>query len=279
LIHFPVLNHTTEPLDNIMEDKPIICQIYATKEYEKFSFLPGNRKIGDAIKLKLNVESSNKLHLHPIIVNNDFQIIDGQHRWHIAKELDLYLYYIIDESYGNFDLILHNTATKLWTPQDYAIFYSNYPGKEISHETKNIYKLLIQLNTTFRFSFNFMIKCFLRSSRPENYNQNSLISSDFKKAKVMIKNNLNVENLKIYLSRVYEIIEFLFSCKIIKLKSDSLCLAVYNLVSKEDYNHSRFMDKISNNLDDLIIATRFRKTDDIYHRLLGIYNKYSKNRI
>lgn len=70
--------------------------IQATREYDKFLSLNFNRdknkKHIEEIKLMLNRE--NLLHLHPIIVNQKWEVIDGQHRLEAAKELGIEVYYI-----------------------------------------------------------------------------------------------------------------------------------------------------------------------------------------
>lgn len=73
-------------------------KIYFTTDYGRFKFLKGNRdlderkvnKIKDIIQQGVDV-----LKYAPIIVNEAMQIIDGQHRYVVSKELRTNVYYVI----------------------------------------------------------------------------------------------------------------------------------------------------------------------------------------
>lgn len=258
-----------------MEDNPIICQIHATKNYDMFKFLQGNRPIQNACKLKENIELNNKLHLHPIIVNKDFEIIDGQHRWSIAKEKNLYIYYIIDESHGDLDLILHNSASKLWKLSDYAYFYANYEGKDLSPDIKKLYQYTIQVKNKYNFTYEFMLRTFL-TVKDTNSRRNESLSINFKRGKISLQKNVSYFNLDIIFEKIYEVISYFLKLKLIQRSADNLTIALYNLISIDGYNHSRFMKKIDQCLEDIIIIAKFRTIPQTFDRLLAIYNKNAK---
>lgn len=73
-----------------------------TKDYSLFKILSCNREINSRHikRLKQEIEKENLLHLHPILVNEDWELIDGQHRLMAAKELGIEIFYIrTDVSY------------------------------------------------------------------------------------------------------------------------------------------------------------------------------------
>ncbi len=72
--------------------------IYKSGEYSKFKKIEWNRKIDENNVKKLLKENEKKFQLHkfPIIVTKDFKIIDGQHRFEVAKKLKSPVYYIVD---------------------------------------------------------------------------------------------------------------------------------------------------------------------------------------
>ena len=69
-------------------------------------------------RLKEKLSERNDLHLKPIIVTPDKEIIDGQHRFQAAKELGLNIYFLIDYDFEPEKLIIHNTSQKEWACSD-----------------------------------------------------------------------------------------------------------------------------------------------------------------
>lgn len=103
-------------------DAPLTT-VYQTRDYHKFKPLHGNRIINLA-HVKRLTESFALNHLvSPIIVNDKFEIIDGQHRFMVCKELEFPLYYIIIKSYGLKEVQVFNTNNSVWTKRDYLESY------------------------------------------------------------------------------------------------------------------------------------------------------------
>lgn len=95
-----------------------------TTDYERFKLLDFNRnkldrnhinKIKDSIGKNGYISS-------PILVNSDFEIYDGQHRFVALKEMGLEIpYEVIDISYNS--IIDLNITQKKWTLEDYVNYY------------------------------------------------------------------------------------------------------------------------------------------------------------
>lgn len=104
----------------------------STTNYDMFKFRDDNREEGvkrtRVEKLKASIQSHNLLHLRPIAVNKDMEIIDGQHRCIAAKELNLSIFYEVDENLKDEDIILMNNQSP-WGTADYYNYYvkHNYP--------------------------------------------------------------------------------------------------------------------------------------------------------
>jgi len=66
--------------------------------------------------------------MRPIIVNSDYEILDGQHRLLAAKNLGVEIYYEIEEKLEHKDIILMNVA-KSWAVCDYMNYFvkNHYP--------------------------------------------------------------------------------------------------------------------------------------------------------
>lgn len=99
-----------------------ICDVLATKDYDLFSFLRGNREIDRANVDKIKESMQKEQLVIPIVVNSSCGIVDGQHRYTAAKELGLPVYYIMQEDYGINQVLLANTnGSKKWTNEDFLI--------------------------------------------------------------------------------------------------------------------------------------------------------------
>jgi len=98
--------------------------IFKTHDYFIFENVSGNRATND-LHIKRLMDSFNKEYLvNPIIVNENYQIIDGQHRFEAAKRLELPIYCIIQKGYSLKEVQLLNMNQTNWTNKDYLESYS-----------------------------------------------------------------------------------------------------------------------------------------------------------
>lgn len=92
-----------------------------SSDYNKFKHLDGNRTIIEAHvkKLMKSIDENGWLNNSPILVNQNYEIIDGQHRFEACKRLSLPIEYMI--TYGE-DLktcIIRNNTSRKWTSTDF----------------------------------------------------------------------------------------------------------------------------------------------------------------
>lgn len=103
-------------------------QIQSSTIYGEFQLMTGNRYIDTAHvkRLKKEMEENpNLLLASPILVNEHKFIIDGQHRYHAAKELGKPIYYIMQPGL-TVDAARHlNITQKRWTLLDFAQSYAD----------------------------------------------------------------------------------------------------------------------------------------------------------
>lgn len=101
-------------------------QIQKTKEYKKFKFLLGNRPLNrsNLKKVTQSIAIKNMLEINPIIVNSKLEIIDGQHRFQIAKENGFPIYYFVLEDGGLRDVHALNNISRKWNSEDYIKSYA-----------------------------------------------------------------------------------------------------------------------------------------------------------
>lgn len=94
-----------------------------------FKELQGNRTVNALHVRRLRESFKSAYLLSPIIVNENYEIIDGQHRFAAAKELLLPINYIVCPGYKLQEVQLLNTNMKNWKSDDYLKAYCDlkYP--------------------------------------------------------------------------------------------------------------------------------------------------------
>jgi hypothetical protein len=99
--------------------------IEKTTDYGKFTVLDGNRPIykGHLNRLVNAIRENNMLRYSPILVNDKFEVIDGQHRLQAAKKLKLELYYQVIPAGNLSEVQLLNTNNRNWTTEDFLESY------------------------------------------------------------------------------------------------------------------------------------------------------------
>lgn len=97
----------------------VINQVYTTTDYSHFKSLNGNRNVNKLHVRRLRESFKNSYLLSPIIVNENYEIIDGQHRYEAAKELQKPINYIVCTEYGLKEVQILNTNMKNWRREDY----------------------------------------------------------------------------------------------------------------------------------------------------------------
>lgn len=105
--------------------------IKKTKDYRKFDLIAGNRTIipGHVAKLTSSILQKNMLPQNPIIVNERFEVIDGQHRLEVAKNNELDVFYIVVPGARVEEVIALNSNNRVWNSMDYINSYASQGNK------------------------------------------------------------------------------------------------------------------------------------------------------
>lgn len=92
-----------------------------SKDYGKFKQIDGNRKInrGHVARLIEAIERKNLLEYFPILLNEDMEVIDGQHRLSAAATLKIPFYYQVVPGLTLTDVMAINTNSKSWNIIDF----------------------------------------------------------------------------------------------------------------------------------------------------------------
>lgn len=95
-------------------------------DLDKFKVFPGNRPIDkmNLQKIKSSIERNNLLQECPILINEKYEVLDGQHRLSAAKDLGLPIFYISKIGGGYEDVILMNENRRTWKNEDYLRLFA-----------------------------------------------------------------------------------------------------------------------------------------------------------
>lgn len=123
-----------------MKQKPKVQegQIEKTFEYSVFERLPGNRPIDEAHVRNLMQRMRKKYMMSPIQINQNFQVIDGQHRLEAHRRLGLEVPYFVCNNYGLEEVQELNAQQKKWKIADFVKSYI-----ELGNKNYEIYEWFI----------------------------------------------------------------------------------------------------------------------------------------
>jgi len=125
------LERTEERTEETTKTKvdTIVREIQITKDFSRFKFQSGNRNIKNSNvehkmdSIRRNIEQGIPLVYQPIIVNENYEIQEGQHRFHALKNLskeyeDIYIEYIVTEGL-TLENIQDMQGGKVWSAEDF----------------------------------------------------------------------------------------------------------------------------------------------------------------
>lgn len=102
-----------------------IAKVYATDNLDQFKTLQSNRELrGRVKKVKASIEKYGWIN-SPIVVNEKYQVVDGQARLQACKELGCGLTYTIIPGLDVYDCRILNSVQTDWNYQDYIFSYAD----------------------------------------------------------------------------------------------------------------------------------------------------------
>jgi len=236
-----------------MKEDNKIGNIYETKNYNKFILYNWNRNIYKSTLNKLHKSVvENGWRIEPIIVNEEYGIIDGQHRFTYAKENLLPLYYIVIKGLTKEDCQTMNAVRKNWVASDYIKFYAIQGNSNYSN--------LMILDTTYT-DFNLgVIQYAVGDVLAGGGSTNRIIRGDFKCSKEDFENAVEILD---YLSNLAPYI------KQIKGRKTQLCQAIIFCYRLGKVDIDRLARKIIENCNTMNppvdMETALRELERIYN--------------
>lgn len=104
-----------------------MSRVQSSTDYNQFKLMRNNREPTrghiESIKRAFE-EQGNFMEINPILVNEKFEIIDGQHRYVACVELGLPVYYTMGQGLNINDARAINILHKQWISDDYAHSYA-----------------------------------------------------------------------------------------------------------------------------------------------------------
>jgi|CXWL01.1.fsa_nt_gi hypothetical protein len=230
--------------------------VYKTTDYEKFKLIIGNRKLlpGHISKLVKSIGENNYLHSNPIIVNENMEVIDGQHRLEACKQLNIPVHYAIIEKGSLDSVILFNENQKAWKVQDYLdsyVYQGNLNYTTLS-EFVQVYNLPIGTGIH------------LLDNRSLSHGK---IMQEFKKGNFKVKNLKYAEDFAKKLSELRTV----FDKNIVSSRDFMSAFEMANKNPKFDY--SIFLQKAK--IDGVVLHRR-GSAKDYLREIEEIYNHWSR---
>lgn len=118
---------------NNLKTEPMVKhsnQVHTTTDYFLFKPIEGNRNKNLLHINRLKKSMAETYLFTVIIVNEKYEIIDGQHRFDVIQELKLPLNYIVCNGYGLNEVHILNQNSKTWTSDDYLDGYCKLGYKD-----------------------------------------------------------------------------------------------------------------------------------------------------
>ena len=109
-----------------MNDNASCTTIYWTTDYKKFHYIHGNRDLNQTKINKLIKDVQDGLDLFkycPILVNETYHIIDGQHRFFVCTKLKMNVYYVIVTEFSLAQIAKLNNNQNRWKMKDFLSCY------------------------------------------------------------------------------------------------------------------------------------------------------------
>jgi hypothetical protein len=174
--------------------------IHSTKHYHWFNYANGNRDINpiEYERLKKNIAESGQL--QPIMVNERGEVIDGQHRLAVCKELGLAISFIVIPGTTIQTAVHLNTAGHRWSSIDWINYYAKHGNDD--------YKQLLQF--VKKSSFNVYLSVLIAQGTMTTRN-NRDASMNIKAGTWKCKSWENAERLLAHMTNVAPLISNTFT--------------------------------------------------------------------
>ena len=145
-----------------MQDKFTTTVITSTKNYEMFKLVKSNRvvKQRNVERLMKSFAMTGGMSMSkPIIVDKNFNVIDGQNRLMACKKMDIPVHYIVsDDKIEN--IPIYNSYQEKWGLEDYAHYWAEQGNEN--------YKKILEVRDKVSIALNGVLECLVPSGGYKN---------------------------------------------------------------------------------------------------------------
>lgn len=217
-----------------------VNQVLMTNDYSMFAQIEGNRVVNKLHVERLKTSFQKNYLMSPIIVNQNYEIIDGQHRFNAAKVLGLPINFIVINGYGLREVQTLNTNMKNWKKEDYLHAYCDLGYEE--------YLKMRQFMCDFP-DFGIAVSEQILTNSVGGVNNRGYAAKIDGKEAGRLRNFQEGEFRVAVLDLAYENAEKIM---MIKQYYDGFNRSVFvasmiGMFKHENYNHSQFIQKLKNN--------------------------------
>lgn len=186
-----------------MQHTESAIKIYHTKDYSRFNMINGNRQIVELTVKKIMSDMASGLDVLrycPIIVeekNGRLNIIDGQHRFYVARKKKSTVWYILAENFAITDIAKMNSNSQGWKAKDFIHSY-------IQQGNPN-YQMLQKFIDDYSLPLAVCIKLLATGTAIGTHGLDERPKENFEKGKFVVK---ELEKARLTAKFVYQFSEF-----------------------------------------------------------------------
>ncbi len=231
-----------------------------TTKYHLFSLLDSNRPVVETHvqKLARQIQENNLLHIRPIDVTAEFEVVDGQHRLAAAKQLGLPIYYRITEQLTKADIASLNTGSKNWVGTDYLHYWAQ--------EGRPAYQKLAAFLAKYRrFS--------LTTGQMLVAGSDACKADDFRDGLFVVGNIAKGEQVAAFVERLADEAKFKYA-----FDTRFVVAVYYCMVRIEGFDSAVFLRKVLLQPTELVRCATHRQYLDLFERLYN-YKTSQENRL
>ena len=214
----------------IKNTKEINAKVYSnimvSTDYDMVKTINTNRNLNMANYNKLLRSMQEEQLIMPICLNENYELIDGQHRFFAAKELGLPFYYYIQEGYKEAQMKRANLVGSTWNKNDFLNMYIN--------EGDETYQRVKELMDKYCIVISDMIKI-MAAVREVNYRELGLMFEEG----TMVMNEHDFIDIEDFLNSLYLFHDFKH------YNRSKFISAFLELYFHPNYNHKHMIEKYS----------------------------------
>lgn len=239
-----------------VKEPMVTNQVHTTTDYFLFKPMEGNRKKNNLHIARLKKSMSQNYLFTVLIVNENYEIIDGQHRFEVIKELKLPLHYVVCPGYGLMEVHTFNQNSKNWNWSDFLTAYCDLGNPEY----------IALRDYMERFDLTFMTAFSILFSRTAHVDGNTVKAFQQGLFKVKDLNGaIDFGNKLLILEQLYP-----------GAKRRNFVYALLKLMQNKNFNYSEFVGKLRTQQASMIDCAT---VDQFISLIEEIYNYRRKEKV